>query len=35
VLGQAEHHMKISYKEEIIKLLEEHQVPYKEEHLFD
>lgn len=35
VLRQAEHHMKISYKEEIIRLLEEHLVPYKEEYLFD
>jgi REP element-mobilizing transposase RayT len=35
VKNQAEHHRKISFKDEIISLLEEHQIQYKEDYLFD
>jgi len=35
VKNQAEHHKKISYKDEIISHLNEHDIHYKEEYLFD
>jgi putative transposase len=34
VQNQWEHHKKISYKEELISMLEKHKIDYKEEYLF-
>ncbi len=34
VMNQAEHHRKISFKDELIKLLEENSVEYSEKYLF-
>ena len=34
VMSQAEHHQTISFKDELIRLLNEHAVGYKEEYLF-
>ncbi|MBN2863164.1 MAG: transposase [Bacteroidales bacterium] len=34
VLNQTEHHKKITYKDEVIALLKEHDIDYKEEYLF-
>ena len=34
VKNQEEHHRKVSFKNELISLLEEFQIEYKEEHLF-
>jgi len=34
VLNQAEHHKKITYKDEVIVLLKEHDIDYIEEYLF-
>jgi REP element-mobilizing transposase RayT len=35
VKNQGEHHKNISYKEEVISLLYEHQIDFKEEYIFD
>ncbi|MFB6257790.1 MAG: transposase, partial [Flavobacteriales bacterium] len=32
---QKEHHQKLSFKEEYLKLLNRYHVPYKEDHLFE
>ncbi len=34
VLNQEEHHKKVSYKEELIKMLKENDIDFKEEYLF-
>jgi len=34
VKNQADHHMTVSFKDELIRLLKEHGVDYKEEYLF-
>jgi REP element-mobilizing transposase RayT len=34
VKNQAEHHKKISFKDELIKMLKEHDIDFKEEYLF-
>jgi hypothetical protein len=34
VANQAEHHRKMNFKDEVIKLLNENEIDYKDEYLF-